>query len=221
MESFNFFVNLFIQLTQWLEKLAYKMPLEFFATFGAFIEEVIAPIPSPSILTLAGSIAVTQGKPMVYLIFLALIASLGKMFGCWILYILGDKGEDIILKKWGKFFGVTHHHVESFGKRFHKGHRDIFVLTAIRALPIIPSAPISIACGVIKLDIKVYLLGTFLGNIPRNLIFMYFGYSGVQVFRDVIDHFDSTESFIQIGLFVVVAGIIAWSYWKRNKTTKN
>ena len=211
-------MNIFLQITQWLEQLAYKVPLEVFSTFGAFIEEVIAPIPSPSILTLAGSIAVAQGKPLIALLWIALLASAGKVLGCWVLYYLGDKGEDIIVQKWGKFFGVTQHHIESFGKRFHKGHKDIIVLTAIRALPIIPSAPISIACGVIKLDLKVFVIGTFLGNIPRNLIFMYFGYSGVQVFRHLIERFDSTESILQIALFLLFAGIIVWSYWKRRKS---
>ncbi|MBI4836501.1 MAG: VTT domain-containing protein [Candidatus Abawacabacteria bacterium] len=210
-------MHLFIQIVHWLEALADKVPLTLFIFLGALIEEVIAPIPSPSLLTLAGSVAVSQGLPMISLIWLALIGAVGKALGGWVLYYLGDKAEDIILKKWGKFFGITHSHIESFGSRFHKGHRDIFVLTAIRALPIIPSAPVSIACGVIKLDIKVYLLGTFLGNIPRNLIFLYFGYSGVQVFSNIVGQFDQTESLVQIGIFVAVAALIAWSYWKRKK----
>ncbi len=214
-------MNFITQITQWLFNLADKVPLEIFVGFGAFLEEVIAPIPSPSLLTLAGSIAETQKLPLLTLLWLAVLGAVGKVFGSWILYYLGDKGEDIILKKWGRFFGVSHKHVESFGKRFHKGHKDILVLTTIRALPIIPSAPVSIVCGVIKLNLKVYLLGTFLGNIPRNLIFMYFGYSGVQVFTNLINNIDQTESLVQIAIFLALGLLIVWTYWKRRKMNHN
>lgn len=210
-------MQIITQVTDWLMALADKVPLEIFVSFGAFIEEVVAPIPSPSLLTLAGSIAQAQHLTWVNLLWLSTLGAIGKVFGCWILYYLGDVGEDIILKKWGKFFGVTHKHVENFGKRFHKGHKDIVALTIIRALPIIPSAPVSIACGVIKLNLKVYLLSTFLGNIPRNLIFMYLGYSGVQVLNSIVNNLDRTESLVQIGIFVALALLIIWSYWKRKK----
>lgn len=210
-------MNIFHQITDWLLALADQVPLPIFVSFGAFLEEVIAPIPSPSILTLAGSLAEAQQLSMLTLLWLSFLGAIGKMFGSWILYFIGDFGEDIILKKWGKFFGVTHKHVEGFGKKFHKGYKDLFVLTAIRALPIIPSAPVSIASGVIKLDLKVYLLGTFLGNIPRNFIFMYFGYSGLKAFNHLVNNFDKTESLIQVGIFIGIGLLIAWTYWKRNK----
>ncbi len=211
-------MNIFLQITQWLEALVDKVPLPLFVGLGAFLEEVIAPIPSPSLLTLAGSVAVSKGLTFPDLLFLAVLGALGKALGGWVLYYLGDVAEDVILKKWGKFFGVSHTHVENFGKKFHKGHWDIWVLTAIRALPIIPSAPVSIACGIIKLDIKVYLLGTFLGNIPRNLIFMYLGYSGVKIFTNLVDNLDKTESLVQIAIFAFVLALIIWSYWKRSKS---
>jgi membrane protein DedA with SNARE-associated domain len=213
-------VHFITQITQWLEALIDKVPLPLFVGLGAFLEEVIAPIPSPSLLTLTGSVAASKGLVMYDLLLLSILGAIGKALGGWILYYLGDVAEDVILKKWGKFFGISHTHVENFGKRFHKGHWDIWVLTAIRALPIIPSAPVSIACGIIKLDLKVYLLGTFLGNIPRNLIFMYLGYSGVQIVSQLINHLDRTESLVQLAIFASVLGLIIWSYWKRGKQHK-
>lgn len=212
------FVQFFIWLTQTLEAFATKVPLEVFVVIGSLVEEIVAPIPSPSILTLAGSIALSQEKTLLFLVWLAVLGSIGKTLGGWVLYWIGDKAEDIITHKWGKFFGISHKHIEQLGERFHKGHKDIILLTFLRSIPIFPSAPISIGCGVIKLPIKVYLLGTFLGTIVRGFIYIYLGYSGVELLKGLSTHLDRTETIIQLVLFLFLVLIIAWSYWKRHKS---
>lgn len=211
-------MQFFIWLTQNLEALATKVPLEVFVLLGSLIEEIIAPIPSPSILTLAGSIALSQEKTILFLVWLAILGSVGKTLGGLVLYWIGDKAEDIISHKWGKFFGISHKHIEHLGSKFHKGHRDILLLTFLRALPIFPSAPISIGSGVIKLPIKVYLLGTFLGTIVRGFIYIYLGYTGVELLKGLSTQLDQTETLIQIAIVLILLLIIAYSYWKRHKS---
>lgn len=211
-------MQIFIWLTQVLESFATKVPLEVFVVVGSLVEEIVAPIPSPSILTLAGSIALSQQKTIVFLIWLAILGSIGKTLGGWVLYWIGDKAEDIITMKWGKFFGISHKHIEHLGNKFHKGHKDIILLTFLRCLPIFPSAPISIGCGVIRLPIKIYLLGTFLGTIVRGFIYIYLGYSGVELLKSLSTHLDRTETILQLLIFVILVVIIVWSYWKRNKS---
>ncbi len=211
-------VQFFIWLTQTLEAFATKVPLEVFVFIGSLVEEIVAPIPSPSILTLAGSIALEQEKTLIFLIWLAVLGSVGKTLGGWVLYWIGDKAEDIITHKWGKFFGISHKHIEHLGERFHKGHRDIWLLTFLRALPIFPSAPISIGSGVIKLPIKVYLLGTFLGTIVRGFIYIYLGYTGVEFIKSISTNLDKTETILQLMIVIGLFLIIGWSYWKRRKS---
>ncbi|OGC81869.1 MAG: hypothetical protein A2V81_04735 [Candidatus Abawacabacteria bacterium RBG_16_42_10] len=211
-------MQFFIWLTQSLEALATKVPLEVFVIIGSLVEEIVAPIPSPSILTLAGSIALSQEKTVLFLIWLAILGSIGKTIGGWVLYWIGDKAEDIITKKWGKFFGISHKHIEHLGEKFHKGHKDIILLTFLRSLPIFPSAPISIGCGVIRLPIKVYLLGTFLGTIVRGFIYIYLGYSGLEILKGLSTHLDRTETIIQLAIVVILVLVIAYSYWKRRKS---
>lgn len=197
------------------------VPLEIFTFFGALVEEVIAPIPSPIIMTTAGSIAFSQGRALIYLLVLALIGSLGKTIGAWILYFIADKGEDVILTRFGKFIGINHTHVEQIGKKLGNGWRDYVVLTGLRALPVMPSAPISVVCGILKIDLKTYLISTFAGTTLRNLLFIYLGYSSLSTFENIVHGFEKTESLIQIVLLVGVAGIIAFAYYKRHKSKKH
>lgn len=210
-------MHIFSEIVSYLEKSALVMPLELFIFFGSFVEEVIAPIPSPFILTLSGTIAATKGLALIALPYLALIGALGKTLGAWVLYYITDKLEDVILSKYGKFFGVSHKSVETIGKKFGKGWKDFFILLGLRSLPIVPSAPVSIVCGLIKINIRTYLIASFFGTFIRNLLFLYFGYAGVSSYQHVVSGLSDIESIVQLIMFVLVLGFIGYSYYTRYK----
>ena len=44
-----------------LHRLATILPIPLFTVVAAFVEEVIAPVPSPLVMTLAGSLAASAG----------------------------------------------------------------------------------------------------------------------------------------------------------------
>lgn len=204
-----------------IQSFANQVPLGLYTAVASFVEEVIAPIPSPFVMTSAGSIAEAQGKTLLFLFILAVIGSIGKTLGAWLLYFVADKFEDIVITKYGRFFGVSHRELESIGKHF-KGHwKDTFVLMGLRALPIIPSAPISIVCGAIKVNLPSYLLATFVGTIIRNIIFLYFGYAGFSSYEGIVNGLQSIESVVQVILVAFVGLFIVWIYWKRHKHGKS
>ena len=161
--------------------MATMVPLPWFAIIGSFIEEVIAPIPSALVMTVAGTLAATSAKAWWYIIFLAIIGSVSKTVGSWLVYVLSDKAEDVLIRKIGWIFGLSHQNVENAGKYFNKGLRDDVVLFLLRAIPFMPTAPVSIGSGIIKINIRTFLVSTFFGNIVRNLFYLYVGYTGVNI----------------------------------------
>ena len=214
-------MNFIQNAVEHLELYATNVPLELFVLLGSFIEEVIAPIPSPFIMTLSGSMAKTQDQTIIYLIILAILGAIGKTLGAWILYFIADKAEDVIIGKYGKFFGVTQKEIESIGKRLNKGWRDNIFIFMARAIPIIPSAPVSVICGLIKLNLKTYLFATFLGTCVRNMLYLYVGFVGVSSYENIIGGIDSAESIIQVIVGIAIVGIIIWAYYKRRKSSKS
>lgn len=213
-------MQLIDQIVKIIEPYAEIVPLPIFVTLGAFVEEVVAPIPSPFIMTGAGSIAAGQERTILYLILLALLGSFGKTLGAWVVYYVSDIAEDVITTKFGKLLGVTHREVEAIGKRFGKGWKDDVTLFILRTLPILPSAPISVVCGIIKLNIRTYLVSTFLGITIRNMIFILFGYFGIESYNHIVKGIENTESIMQVIIFLALGALIAWTYWKRRKETK-
>jgi len=210
-------MELFENLLHSLLALAQKIPIELYSIIGPFAEEIISPIPSPFVMASAGSIAAAQAKPLIYLLWLALLGAFGKTVASWILYFAADKAEDIVIGRFGKFVGVSHKEVEELGRHFNGGWRDNVVIFFARFIPIIPSSPISVVCGVIKINVWTYLSSTFFGTIFRNLFYLYFGYAGLNAYESTLEGLDSAESVVQIVMVVGIAVLIGWFYYIRSK----
>lgn len=167
------------------ESSAKVMPLELFVLITSFLDDIVLPVPAPLVLIIAGSIAKAQNYIWPYIFFLAVLGAIGKTIASIILYYIGDKGEDVALKRFGKFFGLSHDQIEKIGKKLNKGARDYIFLFLARAIPFIPSVPVSIICGIIKIKMKTYIITTFLGTTVRNIFFLYIGYIGISEHENI------------------------------------
>ena len=199
----------------WFEKAVNALPLEAFTALGGFIEEIIAPIPSPLIMGTAGSAAFQQGKDYMFLVYLAVIGSFGKTIASWFIYIFGDKAEHIAVKKFGNWFGVTEESMDQLSKMVNKGWKDFFALLMMRSLPFFPSSVVSLASGVLRIEIWTYMISTFIGNIIRGGIFLYIGYEGNSAYRSVIDHIDSAETIVKLCIVGLLVGVILWFKFRK------
>lgn len=207
------------KLIIWLEALAQQIPVTWFTFIGAMAEEIVAPIPSPLVMTLAGSISASQGRPLAYLLFLSLIGAFSKTIGSAIIYFIADKMEDVLIDKFGKFLGISHSDTEGLGKFFGKGKRDDIAIILMRAIPIMPTAPVSVIAGLIKINFKTYIFSTFLGLLVRNLIYLYFGYTSLGALESLSEGFDSLEKIGYLILSIMGGVAILWMYRQREKGT--
>lgn len=201
----------------WLESLAQQVPVVWFVFLGAIAEEIVAPIPSPLVMMLAGSIAASQHESLFFLILLALIGAFSKTIGSTIIYVISDKAEDFIINKFGRFLGVSHDDTEGIGKFLGKGKRDNIVMFLMRAIPLIPTAPVSVIAGLIKVNIKTYIIYTFLGLIVRNSIYLFLGYSSLGALESLNEGFSSLENIGYLFLAILGGAALFWMYRKRQK----
>lgn len=205
------------QLEAILLDLSQKIPVEAFTGIGAFLEEVIAPIPSPLVMATAGSLTAAQGKTAVFLLWLSLIGTIGKTLGAWIIYILAVKFKAVVVSRFGKYLGVSQQDVDDLQKHFRGGARDLLILFILRLLPVVPTSPVSLISGLIPLKLWVYLAGTFIGTFFRGLFYLYVGYSGVAAYEGILHGLDRTESLVQIALFLILAAGVGFFYYQRRR----
>jgi len=211
-------MDILVQINDYLLILAEKIPLELYAFVGGLLEEIIAPIPSPIIMTTAGGLHALDNGLFGGIIILALIAAVGKTIGSVVLYYLADWGEDFFVAKFGKYLGLNEKGLEKLSEKFKGGWKDILILTFLRALPVMPGAPVAVACGAIKLNMKTYLISTYIGTFLRSLFFAYIGFVGAESYENMMGGLDSIESILTIVVIVIIfAGI--W-FVKKNSEKK-
>jgi membrane protein DedA with SNARE-associated domain len=197
------------------------LPLDLFSLAGSFLEEIIPPIPSPLIMTTAGSLAFSQHYTWIFLLWLAIIGSIGKTLASWIFYVAGDKSEDIIVGRWGKYVGIRHEDVELLGKKFNGGWRDEALLFIMRATPIFPSVSVSVVAGIIRLNMKTFIGATFLGTIVKNLIYLYAGYGGVRAWGYIMRQIHSVQFWVGLAFSLVALYTVYWFAHKRHVNKKS
>lgn len=204
----------------WIEQLSEYVSVEVFAFVASFLEELIAPIPSPFVMTIAGSMAAAQNAPFWYLLIIAIIAAAGKTLASIILYLVADKAEDVVLGKIGRYVGVSHKQVEHFGSRFSGRPRDYVTLFLIRATPIIPSAPISLIAGFLALPKKMFIICTYFGTIVRDFFYLYIGFTGIEAAETIVEGIEGTSSIVTLLMAVVAVAIAVWILVKKYRQKK-
>jgi membrane protein DedA with SNARE-associated domain len=205
------------QVEQMLQASAQVVPMEVYVALGTFVEEVLAPIPSPVIMTLAGSLAAASSTPVWYLMVLGLIGAATKTFASLFLYWIGDKAEDFLVNRFGKYVGVSNKEIEKIGTQFNGNNRDVVVLILARAVPIMPTSPVSVVCGVIKMDLKKYIVGTFIGTWIRGMMYLLLGYYSVDSLEKINQGLMDMESLVQIGLVAIIGLVFVIMFYKRGK----
>lgn len=203
------------QLVSYIKHLSQTIPLSKFAFFGGLIEEIVAPIPSPFIMMSVGSVAQARGQDFSALLTYSLLSALAKTIGSWLIYVLVDKMEDVFMKRFGKWLGVSHKEVESVGEYFDDTWKDDVLVVILRAFPLLPGAVVSVVCGFIKLGKVSYLRATLVGTFIRSLMFGVAGYIGAS--EDFLKVVDSLELAGKIILLVLgVATLIGLNRLRNN-----
>ncbi len=207
---------------QSLLALGQQVPLPVFTAAGSLIEEIISPLPSQGIMLFAGSLARSAHAGQWMLFFMALTGAFGKTLGCYIYYFFADKIEDKIMPRFGKYFGITHEQLERVGKRLGKGWADDVALFLLRLIPAVPSSPVSVACGLIKLNIRTFLWTAFAGSFLRNWFYLLIGYFGWEAVRRFIRPMAPYAHFwpVLAGLAGLIALYFGYRFWRKYQAGK-
>src|SRR3989338_3677179 len=132
---------------------------------GMFLESSIIPIPSELVLVTAGM----SGIPLWEI---TLFGALGSTAGAAIGYYIGRGGRPAI-NKYGKYMLLTEKRLENAEQWATRRGRWAVLIT--RLIPFMPFKVFSIIFGVMKIDIKEFLLFTFIGALPRAFLLALLG----------------------------------------------
>ncbi len=141
---------------------------------------------------------------------IALTGTLGKTLATLLTYWVADKLEDFLThSKIGKILGVDKEEIEKYGRYLDGTGKDEIIMIVLRALPFVPTLPVSVIAGLIKLDIWTYIFSTFIGTYIRFMFYLVLAYEGVKKYSGLLDKFDTVDTVINI---TIAATIMGWLF---------
>lgn len=204
------------QIVSFLENLSTSIPIPLFAFLGSVLEEVVAPIPSPFVPITTGSLTYEQQLGFMFLFFVALIGAIGKTLSTLLTYWISDKFEDFLTHSTiGRVLGVDEAEVEKYGRYLNGTRRDSIIMLLLRTLPFIPTLPVSVIAGLIKLNIWTYSWTTFVGVYLRYMFFSVLAYEGVRKYSGLLEILDTTGSLVKVLIITTFAGWLFFFLRKR------
>ena len=202
---------MFEWLIAWLETLAQNVDPALFVFIGSFVEEIVAPIPSPLIMATTAALAHSLQLPWLEILWILIVAAGSKTLSSLLVYWLAYESEHLLIGRFGKYVGLSTEMIEGVGRWVGKGYWDELVLLLLRSLPIVPSIVVSAACGVFKINLRTDLWTTCVGTVIRNGIFfsiLYFGWSQAEVVWNLLD--DRGELIAVAAIALAGAAWLAW-----------
>lgn len=189
---------------------------------AAFLEEIIAPIPSSLVAMFAGFFLLPVDKSLIgvipsAIVMVAIPMSIGVSAGSLVIYALAYFGGKPIILKWGKWFGIEWASIEKLEAKLTKGYADELVLFGARALPIVPSVAISAFCGMIRYPVRTFLFITLLGSFVRSFIMAIIGWQVRDAYIFLADVISQIETFVLAGIIGVSVLFLVYSWNKRKK----
>jgi len=176
---------------------------------GSFIEEIIAFIPSAFVQTASGfflfaDTPLTLDYLLKLFLYVGVPASLGVTLGAIPLFLISKHGGEKMIQKYGKYFGALPSILDKFSYKEEKSSFSLWGIIFSRSLPFLPSVVICVGSGLLKVKMRVYLLGTFLGTLVRATIY---GFAGWQLGRAYTVVAEKSGHLEKYGLVVLLISI--------------
>lgn len=191
---------------------------------GCIIEQIIVPIPA-SLIVLSATFLVMQGADFslvsvgTLIIRIVIPASLGITLGSFFYYILAYKLGKPFIEKTSRFLGVTVEDVVNVERQFKESRYDDIFMFLARCFPVIPSIAINLFCGLIRYDLKKYVITTFLGSAVQisgwGVVAWLFG----NAYQTLESSVSLLGNFVLVIIVLVVVGFIVIK--KRGKIKEN
>lgn len=176
---------------------------------GVLIETVVVPIPSP-LIPMAAGFALLEGSSGIESIFI-LIVKIGLAGGLTAtlanipFYYLGKIGGIPIVKRFSRFIGIDVNELNRVISIL--GGKNFIQIVFYRAIPIMPLSLVSIASGVLDMDIRSFATSTLVGSIPRYILLGYLGWITRDLYIQLAYMLDSAETAL---IILLAIGIIAY-----------
>jgi membrane protein DedA with SNARE-associated domain len=140
---------------------------------AALLETIVPPIPSEAVFPTAGFLASQQGIPLIGLIPMIILGTIGATIGSSAIYLIALKLGRVVLLRYLRYVKVSEKKLQRVEIWFEKyGDKAVFLG---RMVPVMREM-ISVPAGLLKMRIPKFLFYTFTGSCVWSTITILSGY---------------------------------------------
>ncbi len=155
----------------------------------SFINELVAVF--PYVVLLAGQLfflhdSLTVAMLAKLLVFVAVPVGVGGALGVIPLYYLSYYGGKPAVDKFHRYLKFKWEDVERVGTYFQGRWYDEVIFLVLRAVPVLPSFPLTIAAGVLRMRFVPYIVLTVVGFIIRMMLTLLIVGVGVESLSQIV-----------------------------------
>lgn len=177
------------------------------------IESACIPLPSEIIMPFSGYLVYT-GRFNLWAVGVA--GAFGCVIGSLVAYWVGARGGRPVIEKYGRYVLISRHDLD-LADRWFSRYGEVIVF-ASRLLPVIRTF-IAFPAGVARMNLKRFVIYTFLGSLPWCLALAYVG----EVLGEQWDKNDTLKTWFHRFDFVIgIIGLAAavWWVWRHIKNSR-
>ncbi|MBU2589192.1 MAG: DedA family protein [Nanoarchaeota archaeon] len=178
------------------------------------LESMIAPIPSEAVMPFAGFLAANGRFTFLGVI---LVSSLASVFGSLVSYWMGIFGGRRFILKFGKYLLLDEEHLQWTEDWFKRaGEKTIFIS---RFVPVVRHL-ISIPAGIGRMNLKKFIIYTFLGATLWNSFLAWLGFL-LKERWEIIHHYSSQIDIVIVALLVIGISYFIYKLVKKTNLRKH
>ena len=204
-------------LIEWLIEVLGRFVIATISTFGytgivitMAIESACIPLPSEIIMPFSGYLVFTGQFSIVGV---TLAGAIGNVLGSLVAYYVGVWGGRQFVERYGRYFLVSQHDMEMADRWFAK-HGEAAVLIG-RLLPVVRTF-ISLPAGIARMDVKKFVLYSFIGAVPFCYALAYVGVKMGEHWNELHQYFHHADLVIGV-LLAAGLGYFLWSHWPKRR----
>lgn len=168
------------------------------------------PFPSEIIMPFAGYL-VGVGRFQFWLVVAS--GTIGNVLGSLLAYYIGKKGGRPVIERYGKYILISKHDLD-IADRWFVRHGQIIVFVG-RLLPVIRTY-ISFPAGIAKMNVKKFIIYTFLGALPWAILFTWLGIQLRKNWTAIHAQLHSLD-YVVVGLLIIAVGLFITKRLRRKQ----
>lgn len=167
---------------------------------------VLMLIEGPAV-TAAGAFTAVLGYFNIWIVFL--LSILGNLIPDVIYYLIGFWGREKLIDKYGRYFRIKPEMIAYLEKLIHKNLAKALIV--IKLVPLL-ATPGLIITGVVRAELKKYIIWSIIITVPSSVFFLIIGYYFGNAYDSIAHYLDYGEylALIAIALFFIISYV-----WKK------